>query len=167
MRRIPFLLCSPNLVCLVSALFLLVACGNRESATKNLVPADLQWASYQHPVVGYSVAHPQGFEVDEDDGRNLLFRFEGQVPVLVRFTSEEEGRDRGAWFGSEAVADVELGGRSGHKYIYDHYDGPFRARTIAYVISHQDRWLGLEFRSDGDLDPVQQKILESFKLSSS
>lgn len=62
---------------------------------------------------------------------------------------------------------IELDGRPGKKYVYDHRDGPFRARTIAYVIPYRDKYLGLEFQTDRELYAVQLHILASFTLTRS
>ena len=89
---------------------------------------------------------------------------DGGVPALVRLTTEKEGRARGAGFGHPEDGLDVLAGRPCRRIIYDHHDGPFASRTIAYVLPVGDRFLGLEFRSTGPLDPVQRRMLASFRL---
>ena len=71
------------------------------------------------------------------------------------------------WFGHAPANEIELGGKKGFKYTYDHYDGPFYSRTIAYVIAYRGKYLGLEFRTDRDLDAIYQDILASFEFTQS
>ena len=58
-----------------------------------------------------------------------------------------------------------LDGRSGEKFVYNHYDGPFGMRTVSYVVPHGEKFLGLEFRT-GEEEPTatQAEILESFRF---
>jgi hypothetical protein len=56
-------------------------------------------------------------------------------------------------------------GRDGRRHVYDHSDGPFVSRTVAYVFPHRGRQLGLEFRTDADvLDAVQAEMLASLRF---
>ena len=61
--------------------------------------------------------------------------------------------------------DVDLGGKTGKLYYYDHCDGPFCSRMTSYVIDHRGKQLGLEFRSEGELGEVNQMIAGSFRLT--
>jgi hypothetical protein len=146
---------------LATALSLTAACCG--GSTRDLDPAALSWVDYTHSRAGYSLSLPASMRPDEE-GDSVLFRYDGGVPVLVRLTSEEEAEHAGAWFGHEAENAIALDGMAGEKFAYVHWDGPFAARTIAYVVPVGDRFLGLEFRTTTDLDPVQEQILASFRL---
>lgn len=128
-------------------------------------PDALTWAAYTHSTIPYSLRYPELFSVDEEKAGSVFFRYGCGVPVVVRFHDEKEGRRRGAWFGHEPVEDIRLYGHAGKKYIYDHNDGPFSVRTVAYVIPFRDKFLALEFRTPGELNAVQERILESFAVS--
>ena len=136
-------------------------CGG--GSTRSLDPDSLVWAEYRHPQAGYSMSLP-GELHPQEDGDGVFCRYDGGVPVLVRLTSEEEARGTGAWFGHEPDGPATLDGLPGQRIIYEHWDGPFAVRTIAYVVPVGDRFLGLEFRTASDLDPVQERILASFRL---
>ncbi len=126
--------------------------------------ADLEWGTYTNPVLGYSVAYPTLFTPNDEGGSDVLFRFQRSVPVVVRFADEEQGRGRGLWFGNNPVGEIQLAGKPGFRYVYNHSDGPFSSRTTAYVIRHRDRYLALEFRAIDELGPVAPRMLESFRL---
>ena len=147
---------------LATALSLTAACCAGES-TRDLDPETLSWVDYTHSRAGYSLRLPTALRPDEE-GDSVFLRYNCRVPVLVRLTTEEDGRRYGAWFGHQAAGAITLDGMAGEKYTYVHWDGPFATHTIAYVVPVGDRFLGLEFRTATDLDPVQEKILASFRL---
>jgi hypothetical protein len=148
-----------------------VSCA-RES-TASLSAEEATWTTYTNAKLGYTLAYPDALAPYER-GPEVLFRapgplpfrtrFTGAVPVLVRWEDEAEGRSRGAWFGSEPAGEITLGGVAGERYVYVHHDGPTSDPTVAYVIPFRGKFLALEFRTAGDLDPVQQRILESFRV---
>ena len=45
-----------------------------------------------------------------------------------------------------------------------HCNGPLRSRVTSFVIPRRDRWLALEFRSEGELNRFNQRILASSSL---
>ena len=141
-------------------------CRSEANALENVDPAQAKWSTYANAQLQYALEYPTILSPQDYGDGSALFRYHSGVPVLVRYTTEEEGRNRGVWFGHEPVAKIRLGGRDGEKFIYDHGDGPFVTRTIAYVVEYRDRYLGLEFRTDGELSPVQQRILDSFRFTS-
>ncbi len=147
------------------ALLALAATGCRGSQPVPLDPDALVWRTYVDTAVGYSVSHPEAFRASPEGDGNTLFRLAGDgVPVVVRYTTEEEGRRRGAWFGHPPVEAITLDGVPGMRYVYEHWDLIFATRTVAYVVPLHDRWLGLEFRTSGELSPVQQRMLDTFRL---
>lgn len=149
---------------LLAGIFVTSCCQENVPALESLNTDTLTWAAYTHPAVPYSLRYPEVFTVEEEKAGSVFFRYGCGVPVVVRFHDEKEGRRRGAWFGHDPVQDIQLHGHAGKKYIYDHNDGPFSARTVAYVVPFRDKFLGLEFRTPGELNAVQERILESFTM---
>lgn len=158
--------CKPMLISLQMAGFLLAwdACCDQTVPVNALRVDELTWVDYKNPVAAYRLQYPTVFGVDQEAGGTVLFRYCG-VPALVRFTDEAEGRRRGLWFGNEPVADITLAGHAGKKYLYTHYDGPFGVCTVAYVIPYRDKFIGVEFRTAGELGDVQERMLASFTLN--
>jgi hypothetical protein len=125
------------------------------------------WSIYRNDAVGYAFHYPAACSVEEDDGgRTVRFRYHGAPIIAISFASEREAARRGLWPDHLPVGEVTLGGRKGQKYVYNHYGGPFGVHTVSYVVPHNDRQLGLEFRTDDD-DPsaVQREILSSFRFA--
>jgi len=147
---------------LATVLSLSAACCAAGS-TRDLDPEALTWVDYTQSRAGYSLSLPTAMRPDES-GDSVLLRYRGGVPVLVRVTTAEDGKRRGAWFGHQPDGPITLDGQAGEKFTYLHWDGPFAARTISYVVPFGNRFLGLEFRTATDLDPVQERILASFRL---
>jgi hypothetical protein len=82
----------------------------------------VQWENYTSPALDYSLSIPHAYTLNEyADGYFTIFRHKGSPAVRVNFTDAAEGKKRGLWFGHEAASEIELGGRKGFKYIYDHY----------------------------------------------
>jgi hypothetical protein len=105
-------------------------------------------------------------QLEEFGDNNVLFRNGSDgVPILVRYSDEQEGRKRDIWFGHEAIEKITLAGHAGNKFIYTHHDGPFGARTVSYVVEHKGKFLGLEFRTPNDLNEIQQRVWASFKFT--
>ena len=151
---------------LIGMLASVCGCDDRSPLLKNLRSDELDWKTYSNSLLGYSIIYPSVFKLDEYGEGNLLLRYGSGVPVLVLFMDEQEGRKRGTWFGHEPVGKVKLGGREGTKFIYEHWDGPFSVRTVAYVVTYRGKYLGLEFRTPDDLYDVQKRILAYFTFLS-
>ena len=126
---------------------------------------NLQLATYRNAILPYSLDYPSGLMPDDENNGTVFFRSDRGVPLVVRYHDEAEGKRRGAWFEYEPVGETELAGRKGQKYIYDHWEGPFHTRTIAYVIAYRGKFLGLEFRTPGELTEIQKQIVESFMIA--
>lgn len=151
----------------VLAFAALLAVAGCESTPPELPdPASVSWITYTNPVLGYSVDVPSSF-VRQENSRNpsVLFRYDGFPVVAVNFVSREEGKKRGLWVGKEPAGTIHLGNRDGKRYVYRHYDGPSYMRTMSYVVEHQGKYLGLEFRTGNEEpDTVQSRILASFRF---
>lgn len=143
-----------------------VVAGCRQDAPSPPDEGSFAWTTYTNEAIGYKMSIPDVYQIDEKaEGRAVFFRWDGRVPVKVYLTDERNGRRKGLWPGKESSGEIELDGLSGHLYEYDHWDGPFGAAMRSYVVPHDGVELGLEFRSDGELHPVNQQILESFTLA--
>jgi hypothetical protein len=129
-----------------------------------LDPAAVRWTTTAIASLGVTVSHPDAYTPSPQGDSYVPFRYGRFMPLIVRWVDEREGRQSGLWFGSTPVADILLAGIPGREYIYTHYDGPFGARMIAYVIPWRGKYLGVELRANRDLDPVQIQILARFAV---
>mgnify|MGYP001186605707 CR=1 FL=1 len=127
----------------------------------------VEWATYNNEQVGYTVQYPVAFTLqNSSNGRDLLLKQDGFPVIAINYTTREEADSRNLWAGHEPAGDIEFAGKTGKKYIYNHYDGPFYMRTFSYVIEHNDRFLALEFRTKNDsVDSLQQHIFQSFSMA--
>lgn len=144
-----------KLILLISGLLFWLGCQSK--APKNPDIADVNWQTYSNENIKISLTYPDIYEVDENlDAHGALFRYGGHPVISLRFTDEHQGKSHGLWFGHKPEKSIELGGRNGLKYVYNHYDGPLYMRTVSYVVEHEDKYLGLEFRTENqELDEIQ------------
>jgi hypothetical protein len=132
-----------------------------------LDPAKVTWIRYEDQGLGYAISYPHVYSPSaSDDGAYVIFRYGRFSPLIIRWVDPQEGRQRGLWFSSKPIEEIEMGGVRGEKFVYTHWDGPFGARMITHVISCKGKYLGVELRSNGELDEVQREILCSVTLSS-
>lgn len=144
-------------------LFATAACRTIPPASPPL--SVVHWVTYSDPDLGFSLDTPDVYRADDTDlDRLVFFRYRGGIPVIVRQTDEWDEKRRGLWNREAAVEEIELAGVRGKRYVHDHQDGPFLTRTIAYVIDRGDGAFAVEFRTNRDLDPVQEYILASVRL---
>jgi len=152
---------------LTSILFcFLFTLGCRSRAPENPEISDVTWKMYSNKDMKVSLSYPDIYAVDEDrDAHGTLFRYGGHPVISLRFIDEHQGKNHGLWFGHQLEKSIELGGRRGLKYVYNHYDAIFYMRTISYVVDHQDEYLGLEFRTDNEeLDEISKKDFKFVKI---
>ena len=123
-------------------------------------PDEVQLTSYTHPSEDFRVTYISGSTIDESND-SVFFRWRGAPILCVRYVTEQRaGRD--LWIGSDPLGDIELGGRAGKKYSYYHD----LTHTVSYVVPHKGKYIGLEFRMDGDeLNTLQRQILEGFEFT--
>ena len=140
-------------------------CENRPPPALSM--SKVEWATYSNEQVGYTVQYPAAFTLhNRNNGRDLLLSHDGFPVVTINYTTRQEAGSRDLWADHEPVGNIELADKSGEKYIYNHFDGPFYMRTFSYVIEYKDRFLALEFRTKNDsVDSLQQHILQSFSLT--
>lgn len=142
---------------------LLALTGCRAEAPVLPDSSTVAWASYHHAPLGVRLDVPVAFG-KKSRGDEVAFTYNGTAARLV-WVTEEEARERGLWPRADHHTAASLGGRGGFHYVYDHPDGPVLSRTIAYVVPHRGRLLGLEFRTDADtLGSIGQRMLESFSF---
>ena len=122
------------------------------------------WAEYVDARLGIRFHYPDVLVRELDETGEVVLSYRGACNVRVVFVDESVGRERGLWFGHQAVSDESLGGRSAQKYVYDHYDGPFAVRTVSYVVPYRDRYLGIEFRPGGMPQDARGQLLETFEF---
>ena len=129
-------------------------------------PESFEWTTWANPVAGYALDVPDVYSADvEGGGDAVLFRWGRKVPVKVYLTDLESARRRGLWVGEEPTGAATLAGLPATRYDYTHCDGPFCSSIASFVLERDEgRWLALEFRSEGDLNTVNQRILDSFTL---
>ncbi len=119
------------------------------------------WKTYKNGAVGYSLLYPADWSLR--DGESVFFQTADNKSVVdIRF------RDGSltTWFDTAPVGDITLGGRSGKKFVYRYCDGPScGADTVAYVVQHRSKLLGLEFIGDKQLGETEQTILSTFQFT--
>ncbi len=155
----------PHSLSLLFLTLLITGCEDRPPPPLSM--ATVEWATYSNEQVGYTVQYPAAFTLqNSSNGRDLQLRHDGFPVIVINYTTRQEAEGRGLWADHEPVGDVELAGKTGKKYVYNHYDGPFYMRTHSYVIEHNDRFLAVEFRTKSNsADSLQQHILQSFSLA--
>ena len=146
-----------------TTIFLFWGCHSKAPETPAM--ASVEWKTFSNPKLQYSLEYPDACEIVQYGDRSVFFKYNGGTIFRVEHVTEEECRDNGLWLTSKPIGEIQLGGRKGHRYIYNHYDGPIYSHTISYVTEHQGKFLGIEFRTDNDeLDEVHRHILNSFSF---
>ncbi|NNE08332.1 MAG: hypothetical protein HKN20_07190 [Gemmatimonadetes bacterium] len=124
-----------------------------------------KWETYTNEQVGYTFQYPAEFEArDHHEGRDVVLRYKGYQIVAINYCDEEEARARGLWADAEPEGQIELSGRTGRLYRYQHQDTFTLMPCISFVVPHRDRSLGLEFRREGELDAVMKRIRQTFRF---
>ncbi len=122
-----------------------------------------EWFSYSNSLIGYNLIYPSNYTLHEyHDGKDAIFRYHGYPIIVVNYVDEREGKDRGLWVKQDPKGNILLGGKTGKKYEYTHYDAVFGMPVQSFVVEHKGNLLGIEFRKEGDLDPVLSEVLSSF-----
>ena len=124
-----------------------------------------EWATYENGTVGFVLEFPNTYRAEtQEGGYSVLFRTDRGVPVKVYWTTEEESKGHGLWFGKTPIGEISLARHAGHLYEYTHCDGPLCSTMKSYVVPLRGRYLALEFRSAGRLHDVNRRILDSFQI---
>lgn len=143
--------------------------------------AQVTWKAYRHPDLRYVVDFPDAFAVAQD-GDEVTFTLDGSRIVWITLLTTEEADRRGRWAGHPPIADIELAGIAGKKYLYNHFDVGEGVETLAWVIPFEDKFLALEVRrrrvsclealglisvtqpSMADIDAVANRMVESMRI---
>lgn len=126
------------LLILFSLLFV-ASCSAPKEPALNL--DDVEWKIYRNRIIGFEFKFPSTFTYDvKDMGHNVFLKHKNVNTVLVRYSTEEEGKKRGLWFGYNAAEKVNTNGHEWSKYIYLHANGPLKTLTTAYVTPLNDRF---------------------------
>ncbi len=123
----------------------------------------INWIEYTHPQLGYFIRYPDNYSIHENDS-DVLFRLDGYPVVVINYVTRQEARDRGLWIKHKPVESLSVDNIHWQKFVYNHYDGPFGMRTVTYATTFREKWLGLEFRTSGELDEVHMEIMNSLKF---
>lgn len=128
-------------------------------------PQDFEWTTWTNVAAGYTLEIPDVYDADvEDGGHTVFFRWRGTVPVKLYLTDLDSARARGLWVDEEPTATLTLAELPALRYDYTHCDGPLCSGITSFVVERGDRWLALEFRSEGDLNAVNERVFASFVL---
>ncbi len=161
------LLTKPSLILCAAGLVAIMMVSGCQSPAPALPAFDtVAWSVYHDDNVGYSLAYPDSFVVKTYGDGEVAFTTDGHTAFRVAFVTDWEADKRGLWVKHQPVEAMDIAGRPGHKYIYDHYDGPFSAHTVTYAIEYSGKLLGLEFRTNNNmLNDVQKHVLDSFTVA--
>lgn len=144
-------------------LLLTFSCSTTEDSPLNL--NNTEWKIYRNRVIGFEFKFPSTFTYEvKDMGHNVFLKHNGNNTLLVRYCTKEEGKNRGLWFGNEVTDKVEVNAHEWTKYIYAHGDEPFVSITSSYVTLLNDRYLGIEFRTNVANEEFQEFVMNSFKF---
>ncbi len=146
---------------IVAAAISLCVISCQHDPQEPVAPDGVRWKRYHDDVLGVSLDYPNAYEFKERHGNDVVFTREGRTTLRISFVTEQEGKSRGLWVGQMPSGNIQINDRTGHRYDYTHWDGPFGDPTVAFVVPYRDRFLGLEFRSA--VGPVEEAIVNSVK----
>ena len=150
-----------RLLLILALVWLLGTC----QSSRPEVPQDFEWTTWTNVAAGYSLDVPDVYDADVEGGGNaVFFRWRGTVPTKIYVTDLESTKGHGLWVGEVPTGPATLALQPAMRYDYTHCDGPFCSHMTSFVIERGDRWLALEFRSEGELNHVNQRILASLIL---
>ncbi len=146
------------LVALGASLLGAFSCESRVSPP--LLPDEVSWSTYTSAELGFSIRHPDLWTPRFERG-SVIFQDAVATPMRITLVEPEGARKRGLWGRDPAVRQETKGA----VYRYLHYDGPFYVPTLAFVVPHRGRDLGVELRTrNQDLDEVQRAVVDSLEL---
>jgi hypothetical protein len=128
--------------------------------------AGIEWRNYSSEFMGFDLEIPYFYsDHPEDDGESVIFRMDGYPVLMISLLGRDRADQRGLWADHSPVATGLLAARPADHYVYDHHDGPFVMRTISWVVPWRGKFLEFALRTEASVpDPVQQHMLDSFKL---
>lgn len=124
----------------------------------------VEWTTYTNRTLGFSLDIPASYDIEVDDN-SVVLSDDGHTAVRVTHADREEARNRGLWAQVEPREEREYAGRTGQYYVYKHWDGPSYVPTLAWVVRHQGKDLGVEFRTtEVEMNDVHEHMLKSLDL---
>jgi hypothetical protein len=150
-----------RLLLILALLWLLGTCRSAPPE----VTGDPSWTIWTNVAAGYSLEVPDVYEAAvHDEGNAVFFRWRSTTPAKVYVTDLDSAKRHGLWADEAPTGPATLAGQPGTRYDYTHCDGPICSRMTSFVVPRGSLWLALEFRSDGELSAVNQRILASFTV---
>ncbi|MBT8195118.1 MAG: hypothetical protein HKO56_04700 [Bacteroidia bacterium] len=144
-------------------LSLIFSCGPSQEPPLNL--NEIDWKIYRNRVIGFEFKFPATFTYEvKDMGHNVFLKHNETNTLLVRYCTEVEGREKGLWFGTDEEEKIIINDHEWTKYVYAHGDGPLVSITTSYVTPQNDRYLGIEFRTNVANADFQEFVMNSFKF---
>jgi len=139
-------------------------CACEQPVPDPVDPSRVEWSPYGNEDLGFRLEVPAHYEIHAD-GDGVVFTDDGRTALRVTHADRTEARNRGLWAQVDPTEAREYGETAGQFYRYRHYDGPTYVPTLAYVVRHRGKDLGVEFRTRrSDLDPVHEHVLATLEL---
>ena len=126
-----------------------------------------KWKTYTSTSLAYSFRYPEFYiATAASDGTVVVKNPAGRIVVDTRYRIDAVDGLLSYWFDTTPVGDAKLGNRAGKKFIYKYCDGPSCGEdTVAFVVQHQGKLLGLEFVGDKEMSSTEQIILSTFTFT--
>lgn len=138
-------------------------------STLTLASPTADWKTYTNTALGFSLKYPSEYAVRVNDQSNItqvIWSTESTTVMEVQYRVDSVDGSLSTWYDSEPIEDIALGDKSGKKFIYRYCDGPgCGSDTVAYVVKHSSRLLGLEFVGDKTIDTTENQILSTFNFT--
>ena len=146
-------------------LFICIACTSSHKEESTLELNTINWKIYRNKNIGFELIFPAMFAYDvQDKGHNVFFSYKDEVTLILRYVTKEEGNQMGLWFGKKAIDTISINEIDWVKYKYKQKSIAGSVTSTAYVIPLNDRFFGIEFRTDVADEAFQHFILQSVKL---
>ncbi|MBU0707398.1 hypothetical protein KKG41_03425 [Patescibacteria group bacterium] len=126
------------------------------------------WLTYMNNAHGYTFQYPPEYDIIEmSTNEDVYFVYkEGKSVLDIHYRLETIDGSLSTWFDHASSGDITMGGRIGKKYTYQPSDaGQTGSKTIAYVVQHQGKLLGLEFLGDYEMSVIENQILSTFQFT--
>ena len=140
---------------------------------------DVQWQTYTNSKLGFAFDYPDAYNLETREDDDVALRLDGSNLIVISHLTQQQADSRGLWADHKPVEDIELDGRAGKKYDYNHFDIFAGVHTISYVVPYKQKFLAIEFRTrrasvfeslgikpryDRELNEVEKKMLASFRF---
>lgn len=125
------------------------------------------WRTYENTKLGFYMLYPSNYKISIVNDSMILFTDDKNNAVLkVQYRLEAADGSLNTWFNTNPVADIIFGNAPGKQFNYRYCDGTSCGpETVAYVIQHRGKLLGLELIGDYKLDEIEKMIINRFYVS--